>query len=63
MAASLRLTSIAEGVEEAGQLSFLKARGCDEMQGYLTSRPVPAAEIAAFVRRAGCGRLEAVNER
>ena len=63
MAASLRLTSIAEGVEEAGQLAFLKARGCDEMQGYLTSRPVPAAEIAAFVRRAGCGRLEAVNGR
>ncbi len=63
MAASLRLTSIAECVEEAGQLSFLKARGCDEMQGYLTSRPVPAAEIAAFVRRVGCGRLEAVNER
>ena len=63
MAASLRLTSIAEGVEEAGQLAFLKARGCDEMQGYLTSRPVPASEIAAFVRRAGCGRLEAVNGR
>ena len=63
MAASLSLTSIAEGVEEVGQLAFLKARGCDEMQGYLTSRPVPAAEIAAFVRRAGCGRLEAVNGR
>jgi diguanylate cyclase (GGDEF)-like protein/PAS domain S-box-containing protein len=61
MAASLRLTSIAEGVEEAGQLAFLKARGCDEMQGYLTSRPVPAADIATFVRRVGCGRLEAVN--
>ena len=33
------------------------------MQGFLFSRPLPAAEIAAFVRRVGCGRLEAVNER
>ena len=61
LARNMGITSIAEGVESEAQLEFLLERGCDEMQGYLTSRPVPAADIAAFVRRAGCGRLEAVN--
>jgi diguanylate cyclase (GGDEF)-like protein len=40
MAHRLGLTVIAEGVEHAGQLEFLRAQGCDCVQGYLLSRPL-----------------------
>jgi diguanylate cyclase (GGDEF)-like protein/PAS domain S-box-containing protein len=42
---SLSLRTSAEGVETAGQLAFLRAEGCQEAQGFLFSRPVPAAAI------------------
>jgi diguanylate cyclase (GGDEF)-like protein/PAS domain S-box-containing protein len=45
MAHSLKLTAVAEGVETEAQLEFLLAQRCDEMQGYLFSRPLPAAEF------------------
>ena len=48
---ALGLTNIAEGVETAEQERFLKESACDEMQGYLLSRPVPADAIPAIVRR------------
>ncbi|MFM9438155.1 diguanylate cyclase (GGDEF)-like protein, partial [Janthinobacterium sp. CG_23.3] len=41
----LQLKVVAEGVETQAQRDFLHANGCDEMQGYLFSRPVPAEEI------------------
>ena len=42
MAHSLRLEVVAEGVETRQQLDFLRDNGCDEMQGYWFSRPLPA---------------------
>jgi diguanylate cyclase (GGDEF)-like protein/PAS domain S-box-containing protein len=41
LAHSLRMTVIAEGVETLSQQAFLKASKCDEIQGYLISRPIP----------------------
>ncbi len=46
---ALNLTIVAEGVETVEQEAFLRAHNCDEVQGYLISRPVPADELAAFL--------------
>ena len=46
---ALNLTVVAEGVETAEQEAFLRAHNCDEIQGYLISRPVPADEFATFL--------------
>ncbi len=50
MGHSLGLHVLAEGVETVQQLQFLRERGCDSYQGYLRSRPVPAADFAALLR-------------
>ena len=51
MANSLGFKTIAEGVETDAQLDFLKEQGCEEVQGYLFSKPLVAAELETFVRR------------
>ena len=50
LARDLGLQTIAEGVESEAQLAFLRAKGCDEAQGYLFSQPLAPAQFAAFVR-------------
>jgi diguanylate cyclase (GGDEF)-like protein len=49
MSKSLNLLVVAEGVEEEDQLAFLCEHGCDRIQGYLMSRPVPAPEMEALL--------------
>ena len=55
MAHSLRMATIAEGVETVEQAALLQACGCDEMQGYWYSRPLEPAAFEAFVRNAQAG--------
>jgi diguanylate cyclase (GGDEF)-like protein/PAS domain S-box-containing protein len=50
MAHSLNLSVLAEGVETDGQLTRLREEGCDEVQGYLFSRPVSASDFEALLR-------------
>lgn len=52
MAHSLKLKVVAEGVETEQQLKLLYDEGCDEMQGYLISRPIPGAEVLKLLARA-----------
>lgn len=51
LAHSLNLKVIAEGVETEQQLTFLRSRGCDEVQGFLLSRPLPVEEISRFLTK------------
>lgn len=50
MARSLKLVVIAEGVETAEQLAYLRSQQCDEGQGYYFSKPLPAAACTELLR-------------
>jgi EAL domain-containing protein (putative c-di-GMP-specific phosphodiesterase class I) len=49
IAKGFSLTTTAEGVEDAGQLAYLKANGCTEAQGYLFGKAIPADDIPALI--------------
>jgi EAL domain-containing protein (putative c-di-GMP-specific phosphodiesterase class I) len=61
MAHGLRLRTVAEGVETQEQLEWLKRFGCDEVQGYLFSKALPADEMGRFLasnfRKENTGRF------
>lgn len=59
MAHSLNLRVVAEGVENEAQFNFLRAKGCDELQGYFFSKPLPANEMTSMLQQKK--RLE-INE-
>jgi len=63
MGHSLKLRVIAEGVETPDDLAFLKARHCDEAQGYHFSRPLPASQFAMLLEARDGERFIAASER
>jgi diguanylate cyclase (GGDEF)-like protein len=60
LAKGFGLTTTAEGVEDAGQLEYLKANGCSQGQGYLFSKAVPAADIPTLLNRMSYGSAAAM---
>jgi EAL domain-containing protein (putative c-di-GMP-specific phosphodiesterase class I) len=59
LASNLGLTVVAEGVEDGETLEQLAGLGCNEAQGYFISRPLPAADLSAWLRRDPAVRLSA----
>ena len=55
LAGSLGFQTIAEGVETAGQLEFLRLKGCNEAQGYYFSKPLDALQFEMFMRDRAAG--------
>ncbi|MHB1091973.1 putative bifunctional diguanylate cyclase/phosphodiesterase [Thiobacillus sp.] len=51
LAHALNLRVVAEGVETAEQMKFLKDQGCDEIQGYVVAKPLPPDQVATFFDR------------
>ena len=51
MAKELNIKTIAEGVEEMEQVEFLKKIGCDVVQGYVFSKPMPLMEFDEMVKK------------
>ncbi|WBG65114.1 putative bifunctional diguanylate cyclase/phosphodiesterase [Pseudomonas citronellolis] len=54
MAHNLKLQVVAEGVETAAQLAFLRRNRCDIGQGYLFDKPIPGAQLASSLQRYPC---------
>jgi EAL domain-containing protein (putative c-di-GMP-specific phosphodiesterase class I) len=52
LAHALNLGVVAEGVESEEQAKFLRLLRCDQMQGYLVSKPLPFEEMTSFLARA-----------
>jgi EAL domain-containing protein (putative c-di-GMP-specific phosphodiesterase class I) len=59
MAHGLGAKVVAQGVEKEDQAVFLAEHGCDEMQGFLLGRPVPAWEMAGIARESQAAALGA----
>ncbi len=67
MAHSLQLKVVAEGVETKEQYDFLRTRGCEMIQGYYFSKPIPASEIVkllykSMTREAGAATAPLIEE-
>lgn len=52
MAHEIGIKTVAEGVETEGQVSFLRQSGCDYIQGYYYSKPLPEEEFVGFLEKA-----------
>ena len=63
MGKALGMTVIAEGVETVEQQAFLRDHACDEMQGFLFSKPLPPRELADLLRAAAAAGLSAAAAR
>lgn len=66
LARRMGIRVVAEGVETDAQLAYLRRRGCDQIQGYLYSRPLPApdfAELLASGKTMSMGESEAAGKR
>jgi diguanylate cyclase len=61
MGRSLRMRVVAEGVETSDQLTFLRAHGCPEGQGFLLGRPVAAKQMARLLEADSTGRSRALG--
>jgi diguanylate cyclase (GGDEF)-like protein len=53
LAHAFGMTTVAEGVENEGQLNYLIGAGCDESQGFLHARPMPRADLEARLKQSG----------
>jgi EAL domain-containing protein (putative c-di-GMP-specific phosphodiesterase class I) len=63
MAHSLGLNVVAEGVETAEQLEYLREQRCDEIQGYWLAMPMAGEQCRDFILRYAGGRQRAISER
>jgi diguanylate cyclase (GGDEF)-like protein/PAS domain S-box-containing protein len=61
LAHSLGIHVVAEGVETAGQLAYLRAQACDAVQGYYFSHPLPAGEFEKLLRAGRVSPVRAVK--
>jgi EAL domain-containing protein (putative c-di-GMP-specific phosphodiesterase class I) len=55
MCRGLGIRCVAEGIEDEGQAEILMGHGCTLGQGYLLARPMPAADLAAFLGSRAAG--------
>jgi diguanylate cyclase (GGDEF)-like protein len=63
LARELRIKVVAEGVENSEQLAFLRHHHCDQAQGFLISKPVPAADLELLLRNGYDGPLQIPERR
>jgi len=61
MAQTLNMKVVAEGVETLAQWQFMRQEGCDQIQGYLLSRPLPAHEFAMLLVKGALQPLPAAD--
>ncbi len=57
MGETLRLETIAEGIEKPEHVAMLRSLGCEMGQGYLFARPLPAKEMTEFLRDADASKI------